>query len=96
MTAYVTAAVQVTGKTEELGEYRAKVVDTLKPYGGRYLSRGEPVEVLAGSWDPGQIVLMEFPDVESAQAWNGSAACQEIAQLRIRNTDTERLIVESV
>ncbi|MFF4309608.1 hypothetical protein [Streptomyces sp. NPDC001507] len=33
--AYVIAAVQLTGSDEELPECRSKVVATLEPYGGR-------------------------------------------------------------
>ncbi len=94
MTAYVIADVQLTGNAEELTEYRSKVVATLEPYAGRYLVRGGEVDVVEGDWEPGQIVLVEFPDLAAARAWNESADYQTIAPLRIRNTDSKRLIVQ--
>ncbi|MEV0145329.1 MULTISPECIES: DUF1330 domain-containing protein [unclassified Nonomuraea] len=96
MTAYVIADVRLTGDADELTEYRAKVVTTLEPYGGRYLVRGAPFMVLEGDWDPQQLVVVEFPTVEAARAWNESSAYQEIAPLRSRNTDSRRLIVEGL
>ncbi|WP_326824765.1 DUF1330 domain-containing protein [Streptosporangium sp. NBC_01756] len=96
MTAYVIADVRLTGDADELAEYRSKVIATLEPYGGKYLARGGPVTVVEGDWEPGQLVVVEFPTVEAAHAWNESAAYQEIAPLRSRNTDSRRLIVEGL
>ncbi|GLK09728.1 DUF1330 domain-containing protein [Streptosporangium carneum] len=92
MTAYVIAKVQLTGSAEEVAEYRSKVPATLEPYGGRYLARGE-ADALEGDSAPGRVVIIEFPSVEAAHAWNDSAEYRLIAPLRIRNTDSERLIV---
>ncbi|MGE7384455.1 DUF1330 domain-containing protein [Streptomyces sp. NPDC004126] len=96
MTAYLIADVQLTGDPEELAEYRSQVAATLEPYGGRYLARGGDVEVVEGGWEPGQIVLVEFPDVAAARAWNDSPEYRAIAPLRIRNTDSKRLIVQGL
>ena len=86
----------LTGDPAELAKYRSRVVATLEPFGGRYLVRGGPVNVLEGDWQHGQLVVVEFPSVEAAGAWNDSAAYQEIAVLRSRNTDSKRLIVEGL
>ncbi|MFC3990027.1 DUF1330 domain-containing protein [Actinoplanes siamensis] len=94
MTAYLIANVQLTGDAEELAEYRSRVAATLEPYGGRYLARGGAVEVVEGDCQPGQIVLVEFPDAVAAKSWNESPEYQAIAPLRIRNTDSTRLIVD--
>ncbi|MFJ8015196.1 DUF1330 domain-containing protein [Streptomyces sp. NPDC096339] len=96
MTAYLIADVQLTGDAEELAAYRSQVVATLEPYGGRYLARGGDVDVVEGAWTPGQIVLVEFPDAAAARAWNDSPEYQAIAPLRIRNTDSKRLIIQGL
>ncbi|MEV8636785.1 DUF1330 domain-containing protein [Streptosporangium sp. NPDC051023] len=96
MTAYMIAKVQLTGNAEELAEYRSKVSATTEPYGGRYIVRGGAVEVLEGDQVSGGIVIIEFPSLEAARAWNDSAEYQRIAPLRIRNTVSERLIVDGV
>ncbi|QKW36939.1 DUF1330 domain-containing protein [Actinomadura sp. NAK00032] len=59
-------------------------------------ARGGEVDVVGGDWAPGQIVLVEFPDVAAARAWNDSADYRAIAPLRIRNTDSVRLIVQGL
>ncbi|MET9251701.1 DUF1330 domain-containing protein [Nonomuraea sp. NPDC003709] len=94
MSAYLIATVRPSGNAEELAEYRRRVGVTLEPYGGRYLARGEPVAVLEGDWNGAQVVVVEFPDVAAARAWNDSAAYREIAPLRMRNTLSVRVIVE--
>ncbi|KAB8197460.1 DUF1330 domain-containing protein [Nonomuraea phyllanthi] len=94
MSAYLIATVRATGNAEELAEYRRRVGATIEPYGGRYLARGEPVAVLEGEWDGAQVVVVEFPDVAAARAWNDSAAYREIAPLRARNTLSVRVIVD--
>ncbi|RKN39544.1 DUF1330 domain-containing protein [Streptomyces hoynatensis] len=93
MTAYLIANVRLTGDAGELAEYRSKVAATLEPYGGRYLARSSEAEVVEGDWEPGQVVLVEFPDAAAAKAWNESAEYRAIAPLRARNTESTRLIV---
>ncbi|WP_044368094.1 DUF1330 domain-containing protein [Streptomyces natalensis] len=94
MSAYVIADVQLTGDVGEVEQYRAGVQATLEPYGGRFLVRGGAYEVIEGDWQPGRIVVLEFPSAEAAHEWNDSAAYQAIAPLRTRNMDSKRLIVE--
>lgn len=46
---------------------------------------GGDVEVLEGAW-PGHVVLIEFPDRDSARAWYRSPAYQSIVRLRTNNS----------
>ena len=47
-------------------EYLEKVEATFTPYGGRWLAIDAPVKILEGGW-PGSVVLMEFPDMDTAE-----------------------------
>lgn len=44
----------------------------IKQYGGRYLSRGNEIDVIEGEWTPRAIVVIEFPDMATAKTWCAS------------------------
>lgn len=96
MTAYLLVNVTATGSSEKLAEYREKVGATVEAFGGRYLARSGSPEVWEGEWTADQVVLVEFPDVASATAWNSSAAYRAIAPLRQENADSQRLVFEGL
>lgn len=96
MPAYLIVNVSVTGSPAALAEYRERVGATVEPYGGRYLARSSSPDVLEGEWAADQVVLVEFPDIESARAWNTSPEYREIAPLRTDNADSVRLLVEGL
>jgi len=66
MPAYV--IVDITA-TEPVGyeEYKKLAAPTVTMYGGRYIVRGNPVEVLEGDWIPKQLVILEFESVAQAK-----------------------------
>ncbi len=68
MSAYVIVDIHITDPAR-YEQYKPLAPATLVPYGGRYLARGGAVEVLEGEWQPGRLVIMEFPDVAHAKAW---------------------------
>jgi uncharacterized protein (DUF1330 family) len=51
------------------------------------LAADEAVEVLEGEWPAEKLVLIAFPDAESAKAWAASPAYQAIAPDRIAATE---------
>jgi uncharacterized protein (DUF1330 family) len=82
MSAYILGCFGDVEPSPDLATYGAKVASTLEPYGGRFLARDLPAEVLEGPW-PGQVaVIAEFPDRERAAAWHASEAYQKLVPLR--------------
>jgi uncharacterized protein (DUF1330 family) len=82
MTAYVIADIDVQDP-EAYREYAALAPGTLEPYGGRYLVRGGGHETLEGGWQPGRLVVLEFPSAEHARRWyacDGYTAARAIRQ----------------
>jgi uncharacterized protein (DUF1330 family) len=53
------------------------------------------VEVLEGAW-PGSVVLMEFPDMDTAKKWYESPEYQEILRLRTDNAISDLVLVDPV
>ena len=90
MAAYVVNEIVVTDP-ERFQTYVVQVPATLPPFGGRYVVRSGASEAIEGS-PPGRIVILEFPDRETAKAWRASPAYQAI--LPIRDTaSTSRVYV---
>jgi uncharacterized protein (DUF1330 family) len=54
-------------------QYLVQVPATLEKFGGRYLARGGRITPLSPAWNPGRIVLLEFPAEEDIRAWLDSA-----------------------
>ncbi len=95
MAAYLIVDVEVT---DPVGyeEYRRGVPATLESYGGRFVVRGGPFEVLEGDWQPKRVVVLEFQSVERAKAWYNSAEYQQILPLRERHARSSMVLVEGV
>jgi uncharacterized protein (DUF1330 family) len=79
---------------EEYAAYRERSPATLEAYGGRYLVRGGPHEVIEGDWDPERVVVVEFPSVERAHEWYESPEYQEIVGMRKRAAPSKVVLVE--
>jgi uncharacterized protein (DUF1330 family) len=57
---------------ERYETYKALAPPAIAKYGGRYLVRGGDVTPLEGDWRPGRVVILEFPDVETAKRFYAS------------------------
>jgi uncharacterized protein (DUF1330 family) len=95
MPAYAMAHLRTPTINEQVLEYIERIQGTLDPYQGRFLVHGAEVEEVEGPW-PGTVVVIEFPDVESARAWYRSPAYQAILPLRTDNIDGSAIIVPGV
>jgi uncharacterized protein (DUF1330 family) len=77
-------------------EYRRLVTPTLEQYGGRFIVRGGPIDVLEGDWRPGRLVIIEFPSAERARAWWSSSEYSEAKRIRQATSEGTLLIVEGI
>ena len=87
--AYIIANVTVTN-AEQYEEYKKLSTIAMQAYGAEVCIRGGQIEVLEGDWAPTRIVLLKFPDMERARAFNASteyaaarASRQDIAVMRM-------------
>ena len=69
--AYILANVQVTNP-EQYEEYKKLSTLAMKAHGAEVCVRGGAVEVIEGDWTPNRVVLLKFPSVEQARAFNDS------------------------
>ena len=90
MSAYIIARAEVFD-AEGMQIYRNQVPAVIAQYGGRFLVRG-PSKVLEGDDDGRHTVVIEFPDMERANAfWNGP----EYSELRSLRQNYSNVIAVS-
>jgi len=95
MAAYVVVNVDVRDPVR-YERYKQLSQASLPPYGGRFLVRGGPVEVLEGDWTPKRLVILEFPSVERAKAWWASTEYAEGKALRQATARTDMVLTEGL
>ncbi|MFB7898135.1 DUF1330 domain-containing protein [Streptomyces xiamenensis] len=93
--AYVIAYLKDVEAGPEITEYIQRIEATMALYGGRYLVHGGQLVGHEGTWD-GDIVMLEFPDLASAQEWYKSPDYQAILPLRTEHSTSMVALVEGV
>lgn len=81
MSAYVVVELEVHDP-DGYEPYKAAAEASVIAAGGRYLVRGGPVEALEGDPPTGRVVILEFPDLDTARSWYSSGAYQAVAPIR--------------
>ena len=77
-------------------EYKKLTPATIAAYDGRFVVRGGATETLEGDWNPGRVVVLEFPSVERAKEWWSSEVYTEAKEIRQRSAETKMLVVEGL
>ena len=93
MPAYVIAHIDVKDPVR-YEDYKRMSPISIAKFGGRFLVRGAPAEVLEGSWQPKRLVLLEFPSVEVARAWWASDDYAEAKALRQATSSGDMIVLE--
>ena len=93
--AYVIVDVDVTD-AQAYETYKALAAPAVEQYGGRYIARGGATEVFEGDRVPNRIVLLEFPDADSARRWYHSPEYTEARQARAGAATASIIAVEGV
>jgi uncharacterized protein (DUF1330 family) len=92
MPAYVIAEIEVTDP-EAFRAYAPQVQSSFAPFGGRSLARGGTTRSLVGE-APKRVVVLEFENMERAQAWYASPAYDKLRALRDRAGNARIFVVE--
>ncbi|MGF1625945.1 MAG: DUF1330 domain-containing protein [Alphaproteobacteria bacterium] len=91
MTAYLIARVKVE-ENDDYAAYRERVPAVIAQYGGRYVVRGGPVDVLEGDREKTRVVVIAFADRAAARRFYDSPEYQAIVGLR-HATSTADIVV---
>lgn len=93
MNAYIIVDVTITNPTL-YDDYRKLTLASLQPYEGKFIVRGGQTETLEGDWNPGRIVVVEFPSLEKAKAWWSSPEYALAKSIRQAASETKMIVVE--
>jgi uncharacterized protein (DUF1330 family) len=81
---------------EQYEQYKAASPAAVAGGGGRFVVRGGELAVLEGDWSPSRLVVLEFPDLETAKAWYASENYQEAKKLRDGAANLNMVAVQGV
>jgi uncharacterized protein (DUF1330 family) len=95
MSAYVIVDIHITDPIT-YADYKELAPAAVAQYGGHYLARGGAVETLEGDWQPGRLVILEFPTVAAAKAWLDSPEYAPARALRHRAARSGMVVVEGI
>ena len=94
MSAFLVVDTQITN-AEAYEEYKSLAKPIAEKYGGRYRVRGGALDVLETDlWTPTRIVIIEFPDAQSARAFADSEEYAPVKPIRQNNAKCTLFIVE--
>ena len=82
---------------EEYEKYKALAKPIAEEYGGSYRARGGDMDVLETDlWTPTRMVIIEFPDMQSARAFVDSDEYAPVKSLRRDNARCTMAILDGV
>ena len=93
---YAIAHVTFTNREAFMSDYASKVGGTVAAFGGRDLVRAGEVSYSEGESVGDISVVIEFPDRESAHAWNNSKEYRDIVPIRHQNSVTNFINIDGV
>lgn len=94
MTAYLVVDTKIEN-AEKYEEYKKLAKPIAEKYGGVYRARGGALDIRETDlWTPTRVVIIEFPDVKSAQAFVDSDEYAPVKPMRHNNAKCTLFIVD--
>lgn len=95
MSTFLIANIRVND-AERYKEYVANVPALIAKHGGQYRVRGGDTQVLEGQWTPDRLVVLEFPDCDSAMAFYNDPDYAPFRMLRQSITDSSVIVADGL
>jgi uncharacterized protein (DUF1330 family) len=95
MSAYIIANVTVTNPAQ-YEEYKKWSSAAMQAHKAEVCVRGGATEVLEGDWSPERIVVLKFPSMEAAKAFNASPEYSKARDARQGAAVMRMIVVEGV
>ncbi|MEX3008436.1 DUF1330 domain-containing protein [Hoeflea sp. TYP-13] len=96
MSAYVIVDTKINDP-EAYETYKAQARPIAEKYGGIYRARGGNMDVVESDlWSPTRIVIVEFPDMQSARDFVDCEEYAPVKAIRHANADCSMVIVEGM
>lgn len=93
MAAYLVCDIDVADPVR-YEDYKKISSSSAAQYGGRFIVRGGAHETLEGDWQPGRVVILEFPSAEQLRAWWNSPEYAEGKDIRHAAAGSKIIMVE--
>ena len=94
MTVYGIAQIQIADRAD-YAKYEAGFAALFSKHNGKMLAVDEKTTVLEGKWPFSRTVIIEFPDVKSAQAFVDSDEYAPVKPIRQNNAECTLFIVDA-
>jgi len=95
MTAYVIFQ-ETIHDLRTFDEYKNLSPDSIGKFGGHFIVRGGSIDVLEGEFHQERVVVIAFPDAESARAWHQSDEYADAKAMRLEISSGDAILVEGV
>jgi uncharacterized protein (DUF1330 family) len=77
--------------------YKALAKPLVEKYGGIYRARGGEMDVVESDlWSPTRIVMLEFPDMQSARDFIDSEEYAPVKAIRHANAECTTVIIDGI
>ncbi len=93
--AFIIADVTVTNP-QQYEEYKKWSSAAMQAHGAEVCVRGGRVEVLEGDWNPSRLVVLKFPSVQAARAFDASPEYGKARAARQGAAIMRMVVVEGV
>jgi uncharacterized protein (DUF1330 family) len=94
--AYSIALVTVTDQDKYMSEFAPTITKTLQDAGAKYIVRGGKVTPVVGTPPATRIVVLQFENIDKAQAWAASPAAKAAHDIGSKYANLVDFIVEGV
>ena len=90
---FIVDQLEVTDR-EGMKPYMEGVAATIEQYGGRFIVRGGDFEPKEGDWAPKRVIVLEFPDMATLNAWYDSPEYTPLKEIRLACSRSNAIMVE--
>jgi len=91
--AYMIVEVETTDEAL-MAEYRKHTPGLVARFGGKFIVRGGRTRTLEGGWTPSRVVVLEFPDMATAERFYDSPDYKPVLDMRLKAGKSKAIIVD--
>jgi uncharacterized protein (DUF1330 family) len=91
--AYMIVEVETTDEAL-MAEYRKHTPGLVAKFGGKFIVRGGKTRTLEGGWTPSRVVVLEFPDMATAERFYDSPDYKPVLDMRLKAGKSKAIIVD--
>ncbi|SFF45784.1 Uncharacterized conserved protein, DUF1330 family [Paenibacillus algorifonticola] len=95
MSAYLVIDIDISNPVN-FKEYENKIFDVIAHFGGRPIVHDNNVTTMEGDWQPKRLVILEFPNKQSIEAFFNSEMYEPLKKIRRANSTGKAIVVEGL